>query len=175
MLGLIGLVAAAQLSAPACPIDRAVYRLHGAPAFTAGFARQDKRKAFASDLAFWLKTPKRTFWFSFGASNGYGGTWIATDTDPDRSAASPEPLEIQDPPDGEAPVLIDFDAFASDLAPLRAPPRAGDPPPALLFARGLGAALWYDWVSLAGGDETAVQEQMPAPLFEAAECREEAG
>lgn len=170
MLGLIGLVAAAQLNVPACPIDRVVYRLHDAPAFTAGFARQDKRKAIASDLAFWLKTPKRTYWFSFGASNGYGATWITPDTEPERSAASPEPLAAPDPADGEAPVLIDFDAFAADLAALPSPPQAGDRPPALIFARGLGAALWYDWVALAGGDESAVQEQMPAGLFEPAGC-----
>ena len=55
------LLAAAVPAPPACPIDRAVYRLHGAPAFTAGFARHDRRNAYASDLAFWVRTPSRTY------------------------------------------------------------------------------------------------------------------
>ena len=71
------LLAAAVPSPPACPMERAVYRLHGAPTFTAGFARHDRRNAYASDLAFWVKTPQRTYWFAFGSPNGYGGTFIA--------------------------------------------------------------------------------------------------
>ena len=162
--------AAAQLPAPACPIDRAAYRLNGAPGFTAGFARQDRRKAHASDLALWLKTPRRTYWFSFGSPNGYGGTYIAPDTDPRRSSAAAEPTQLPDPPAGEEPLVIHFDAFGRDLKAFASPPQSSDRPPALLFSRGLGPALWYNWVALAGGDEKAQQESMPTGLFEAAGC-----
>ena len=166
----IAAAAAAQLPAPACPIERAVYRLQGAPAFTAGFARQDRRKAHGSDLSFWLRTPKRTYWFSFGSPNGYGGTYIAPDTDPRRSAAAPEPTELPEPPKGEEPLLIQFDAFARDLKAFDSPPQAANWAPALIFSRGLGPALWYSSVALAGGDEKAEQESMPIGLFQPAGC-----
>src|SRR5436853_118165 len=67
------LLATAVPAPPACPIERARYRLHGAPTFTAGFASQDRRNAAVSDLAFWVRTPARTYWFQFQAPNGHGG------------------------------------------------------------------------------------------------------
>ena len=163
---------AAPLPAPDCPIDRAVYRLNGAPAFTAGFAPQDRRKRFGSDLAFWLSTPKHLYWFSLGSPNGYGGTYLAPDLDPRRAArmdddeerAAAERIEAADMPP------IPFDAFAPDLSAPNGPPQASDPAPALLFARGLGPALWYDWTRAAAGDPRAVQESMPIGLFEPARC-----
>jgi hypothetical protein len=70
---------------------------------------------------------------------------------------------------GEPP-FIPFDAFGPDHAAYESPPNSTTPPPALLFARGLGPALWYEWTALAGGDESAAQESMPIGLFEAAGC-----
>ena len=71
---LTAMVAAAQpLPAADCPIDRAVYRLNGDAAFTAGFARQDRRKSLGSNLAFWLRTPEHLYWFSLGSPNGSSG------------------------------------------------------------------------------------------------------
>jgi len=169
---LLAALASAPLAAPACPIDRAVYRLHGAPEFTAGFARQDRRKSYASDLVLWLRTPSRTYWFSFGSPNGYGGTYLEPDVDP-RLAARMDDEEERDSAQrvsaGE-PMSIQFDAFRPDLAAFESPPQAADRPPALLFARGLGPALWYDTARLAGNDRSAVQESMPIGLFEAAGC-----
>jgi hypothetical protein len=166
-LMLAGLAAAS--AAPACPIEHAVYRLHGAPGFTAGFARQDRRKPTASDLAFWLRTPKRTYWFSFSSPNGYGGTYINPDIDPRRSSAAAEPLDPPALPDDVEPVSIPFDAFAADRSAFEGPPQSKNRAPAFLFARGLGPALWYEPTALAAG-AAAGSESMPIGLLEFARC-----
>lgn len=172
LLMLAALAAAQPLPVPDCAIARTVYRLHGAPEFTAGFARQDRRKVFGSNLVLWLRTPHHTYWFSMRSPNGYGGVYLDPDIDPRRSvrlgddaerdvAARIEALEI--PP-------IAFDLFRVDFSAYETPPQASDPPPALLFGRALGPNLWYDWTRLAGGDARAVQEAMPIGLFEPAGC-----
>lgn len=166
------LLAAAAPAAPACPIDRAVYRLKGDPRFTAGFARQDRRDSGVSDLVLWLNTPRRTYWFAFEAPNGYGGTYLNPELDPRVSVrlsddGERDAAERVEPPE---PLNIEFDAFRSDLAAFKAPPRSTDRPPALLFARGLGPALWYGPSTLAGNDSTAEREGMPIGLFVAAGC-----
>jgi hypothetical protein len=167
----IMLAAAAQLAQPACPIDRQVYRLQGDARFSAGFARLDPRLPHASDLAFWLKTPARTYWFSFHAPNGYGGTIIMPDLDPEAAARSltEDTPELPDGEPGEEPVLIAFDAFRSDLSVYQAPPQVDDPAPARLFARELGPALWYNPAGLAR-DPSAAPEAMPTGMFAPAEC-----
>ena len=166
------LLAASVPAAPACPIDRAVYRLKGDPRFTAGFARQDRRDSGVSDLVLWLNTPKRTYWFGFEAPNGYGGTYLSPELDPRVSIRLSDDAERDaagkmQPPE---PLNIEFDAFRSDLAVFKAPPRSSDRPPALLFARGLGPALWYGTSTLAGNDGAAEQEGMPIGMFVAAGC-----
>ncbi|WP_114951886.1 hypothetical protein [Sphingosinicella terrae] len=157
---------------PDCPIDRAVYRLNGAPQFTAGFARQDRRKQLGSDLALWLRTPEHLYWFSLGSPNGYGGTYLAPDIDPRRAARMDDDEERDTAERIEAADMppLPFDAFRADLSTADGPPQTSDPAPALLFARGLGPALWYDWTRAAAGDPRAVQESMPIGLFEPAGC-----
>ncbi|HYJ83051.1 MAG TPA: hypothetical protein VEW26_09455, partial [Allosphingosinicella sp.] len=59
---------------------------------------------------------------------------------------------------------------AADLSAFEAPPRSSDKPPSLLFARGLGPALWYGPLTLSGNDGTAEQEGMPISLFVPAGC-----
>ena len=170
---LMAAIASAQpLPIPACPIERPVYRLRGSPEFTTGFARQDRRKSLASNLAFWLRTPDHTFWFAMESPNGYGGLYVRPDIDPRRSVrlddeaerAANERIETLDPP------RLPLDAFRADLSAYDNAPQADDPPPALLFARALGPALWYDWTRLGGGDPGALQESMPIGLFEPAGC-----
>jgi hypothetical protein len=166
------LLAAAVPAPPACPIEKAVYRLKGDPKFTAGFARQDRRDSAVSDLVLWLKTPKRTYWFSFGAPNGYGGTYLAPELDPrisvrlsdDKERDSAERMATAEP------LNIEFDAFRADLGAFTAPPQSSDKAPSLLFARGLGPALWYGPSALAGNDPAAEQEGMPIGLFVPAGC-----
>ncbi len=172
LLAAAAMAGAAPLGVPACPIDRAVYRLHGAPEYTAGFLRQDRRKVMASDLVFWLKTPKHVYFFSFASPNGYGGTYIMPDIDPRLAGRMSDDDEVDSTrrARSDEPPSIMFDAFGPDLAALESPPGSTSPPPALLFARGLGPALWYDWTALAGGDESAKQESMPIGQFEPAGC-----
>jgi hypothetical protein len=168
-------LAAAVPSPPACPIERAVYRLHGAPTFTAGFARHDRRNSSASDLAFWVRTPARIYWFSFGSPNGYGGTYISPALDPRRSARlSDDELyaALGRLKAVEEPVSLGFHAFDGGLDALSYPPQADGPPPALIFLPELGRALWYQPVELAGGDASARDEAMPTGFFEPAGCRE---
>jgi hypothetical protein len=170
---LLALLAAVALPAPDCPIDRAVYRLHGAPAFAAGFARHDRRNASASDLAFWVKTAERTYWFAFGSPNGYGGTVLSPALDPRRSAALDDEslYEALDRLKAvEESVSLGFHAFDRELDALDSPPESGSSAPALIFVPDLGRTLWYSPVALAGGDERAREEAMPTGLFEPAGC-----
>jgi hypothetical protein len=166
------LLATAVPASPPCPIEKAVYRLKGDPRFTAGFARQDRRDSGVSDLVLWLNTPKRTYWFAFGAPNGYGGTYLNPELDPRVSVrlSDDEERDAAERMQPAEPLNIAFDAFRPDLGTFEAPPRSSDKPPALLFARGLGPALWYGPATLAGNDPTAVQEGMPIGLFVAAGC-----
>ncbi|MET1109945.1 MAG: hypothetical protein ABWX67_00315 [Allosphingosinicella sp.] len=166
------LLAAAVPAPPACPIEKAVYRLKADARFTAGFARQERRDSSASDLVLWLNTPKRTYWFAFGSPNGYGGTYLVPELDPrisvrlsdDEERAAAERMQPADP------LGLEFDAFAADLSAFQAPPQSSDRPPSLLFARGFGPALWYGPVNLSGNDPTAEEEGMPISLFVAAGC-----
>ncbi|HEX8241734.1 MAG TPA: hypothetical protein VF574_18510 [Allosphingosinicella sp.] len=166
------LLAAAVPAPPACPIERAVYRLQGDVKFTAGFARQDRRDSAVSDLVLWLRTPKRTYWFAFVAPNGYGGTYLTPEIDPRLSVrmSDDEERDAAEKMQRDDPLGLPFDAFTADLEAFQAPPQARDKPPALLFARGLGPALWYGPSSLAGGDEQAKPESMPIGLFRPAGC-----
>ncbi|HEX6376282.1 MAG TPA: hypothetical protein VFZ91_11245 [Allosphingosinicella sp.] len=166
-------LAAAVPTPPACPIERAVYRLHGAPTFAAGFARQDRRNALVSDLAFWVETPTRTYWFAFGMPNGYGGTFISPGLDPRRAADMDDDEEheaLARPRAVEEPVSLGFHAFDSGLGALPYPPQADTPAPALIFVPDLGRTLWYRPVELAGGDPAARDEAMPTGFFEPAGC-----
>lgn len=166
------IAAAALLDAPSCPIERAVYRLQEAGDYSAGFARQDRRKAHASDLVFWLNTPRRTYWFSFGSPNGYGGTYISPDVDPRAAArmSDEEEREATGRATAGETLVIPFDAFGPDLKAYETPPQSTDPAPARLFARGLGPALWYESVRLSGNDESAEPESMPIGMFAPAGC-----
>jgi hypothetical protein len=170
---LLAFLAAAALPAPDCPIESAVYRLHGAPAFTAGFARHDRRNSSASDLAFWVRSPGRTWWFAFGSPNGYGGTFIAPALDPRRSAALDDDslyAALDRLKSVEEPVSLGFHAFDRELGALDSPPASATAAPALIFVPDLGRALWYSPTALAGGDEKAREEAMPTALFEPAGC-----
>lgn len=166
------LLAAAVPAPPACPIEKAVYRLKGDSKFTSGFARQERRDSSASNLVWWLKTPKRTYWFAFGSPNGYGGTYLTPELDP-RISVRLSDDEERDAAERMQPaeaLAIKFDAFRADLSAFGSPPQSRDRPPSLIFARDLGPALWYGPSSLAGNDSTAESEGMPIGLFVPAGC-----
>ncbi|WP_066798706.1 hypothetical protein [Sphingomonas soli] len=173
---------AQKLDAPQCAIDKARYALKGAPEYTAGFTRLAHGRA-TSDLLFWIKTPKRTFWFGFESPNGYGGTWLAPsvsaellDAEDVREGGEP-PQAIRDweasvEEAGEPDPLqnITFDAFRPDLAAYESPPQSSDPAPARIFLRGIGQALWYSWRWAAAGDPKAEQESIPTAMWEPSGC-----
>lgn len=148
--------APAPAAAAACPIDRQVYVLDGAPQFTAGF---DRPEGPPDTLSFWLKTPERTYRFGFVSPNGYGGVVIV-----------PEQREEDAGGEEADPASIEFDAFGPDLKHRYDAPLAGGEPPAFIFIRRLGPALWYDPVGLSGGDRNAKPESMPIGMFRPGAC-----
>ena len=123
---------------------------------TAGFEPQIRQTSYASELVFWLKTPKQVYWFAFNSPNGYGGTFISPDVDPGRIRlmseaerdADEDSRRLADSARGTEALSLDFDAFRPDLTVYEAPPQRSDRAPARLFARGLGPALWYSPQSL---------------------------
>jgi hypothetical protein len=172
------------LDAPACPPLKAVYQLQGAEEYTAGFGKRGHPPA-VSDLMFWVRTPRRTYWFAFASPNGVGGTWIVPTVAPEVhdaedageegepapairnwKASQPEPEAPHDPLQN-----ITFDAFARDLAIFASPPQSTDRAPARIFLRGLGQALWYSWSWAAAGDPAAQQDSIPTAMWEPKECR----
>ena len=157
-----------------CPVDRAVYHLltgsFDPPAFSAGFAKQDPRKAERYDLVFWLKTPKRTYFFSFSEPDWHDGPFITPDLDPKRSAKMNDwELEFQADQLSRDRRPIEFDTFSPELYNWRVPALT-NPPPALIFVRGLSRELWHHPDHLAVGNDPAEQEEMPIGLFVLSEC-----
>ena len=156
----------------ACPVDRAVYHLRTDPTFTAGFARQDPRKAERYDLVFWLKTPKRTYWFAFSEPRRFegGGPVISPEIDPKRAAGMDDyRLEYETKRMSEDALELAFDSFSPELYDWGIP-AVINPPPALIFARGLAETLRDRPDRLSGGDHRAEAETMPNGLFLLTEC-----
>lgn len=121
----------------------------------------------ASQLYFRLRTPQRAWWFTFSAAQGYGGLtlWPVSDpTTPGAAADGPRELETndQEPPIGIHPLRRNFEV-------LEQAPQLGAEAPEVLFAPGLGAALWYRPEQLAG-DSQARREWMPRGVFEQVAC-----
>jgi hypothetical protein len=154
-----------------CPVDRAVYHLRQDPGFTAGFARQDPRKAERYDLVFWLKTPKRTYWFSFSEPRRLegGGPIIRPEIDPARAAKMDDFSLQYEAERMSGDLALEFDAFSPELYDWGIPALM-NPPPALIFARGLAETLRDRPDKLAGGDHRAEAESMPSGLFLLSEC-----
>jgi hypothetical protein len=158
-----------------CPIERAVYHLRIAPEFTAGFALQDPRKAQRYDLVFWLKTPKRTYFFSFHEPRWnegdylHEGAYIVPDIDPKRAAKLDDYSVMEHPDWIRRAEPIAFDTFSPEMYAWRVP-HSGNPAPPLIFARGIGPLLWREPDLLTAGDGRAEQEEMPLGIFELAAC-----
>jgi len=156
-----------------CPVDRAVYRLRSAMEadFTAGFTRQDPRKADRYDLVFWLKTPKRTYFFSFSEPRRFegGGPMISPEIDPKQAAGMNEYSLEYETERVRGHLSIEFDAFGPELYDWGVPAII-NPPPALIVARGLAESLRDRPHALSGGDYRAEAEEMPSGLFLLSEC-----
>jgi hypothetical protein len=153
-----------------CSAERALYTLNSDPAFTAGFIPALHSASMASNLYFWIKSPQRTYWFTFAVSNGYSGITLGPVGDPYVAAGD-------DPDNG--PVEIDVGEFSrrdmriypmrSDMTVLDTPPSAGDPPPPAMFAPEMGTTLWYDVRSVTL-DATAQRDSMDRGVFLHTSC-----
>ncbi|MEA3065144.1 MAG: hypothetical protein QOJ27_1590 [Sphingomonadales bacterium] len=156
-----------------CPADRAVYHLRTGmeTEFTAGFARQDPRKAGRYDLVFWLRTPLRTYFFSFSEPQRFegGGPFISPEFDPKRAAAMDDHQLEYETGRVRGELALEFDTFSPELYEWGVPAIV-NPPPALIVARGLARALRERPHELAGGDYRAEPEIMPSGLFLLSEC-----
>ena len=159
-----------------CPADRAVYRLRTGmeAAFTAGFARQDPRKAERYDLVFWLKTPLRTYYFSFSDPHRleWGGPYISPDIDPKRAANMDDYRLEYETEEVRGKLSLEFDTFSPELYEWGIPSSI-NPAPALIVSRGLAWELRHRPHLLSGGDYQAQSEEMPSGLFLLSECAAE--
>lgn len=176
-LTLLAAPAAAQETAsdqPACPAERAVYTLNSDPAFTAGFIPARHHASMASNLYFWIKSPERTYWFTFGIGNGYtgislgpvGDPYVAADGDPDNG-----PMTIE--PDQSSYAYLRIYPMQRDLTVIENPPNAADPAPDAMFAPEIGTLLWYAPRD-ATLDETAERDPMNRGVFIRSGCLEKA-
>lgn len=159
---------------PSCPAERAVYTLKSDPAFSAGFIPAKHHASTASNLYFWIMSPQRTYWFTFGTGVGYtgislgpvGDPYVADGGDPDNG-----PVVIE--PDETSHRSLHIYPLKRDLTVLENPPSAGDPAPDALFAPEIGSVLWYSPrdVTL---DETAERDPMARGVFLRSGCLDEA-
>jgi hypothetical protein len=153
-----------------CPAERAVYALNSDPAFTAGFIPAKHYASMASNLYFWIKSPQRTYWFTFGIGNGYtgislgpvGDPYVAADGDPDNG-----PVTIE--PDESSHRYLRIYPMQRDLTVLENPPNAGDRSPDAMFAPEIGTLLWYA-PRAATLDETAERDVMDRGVFVRSGC-----
>lgn len=163
------LIAAAMLSGVSrCPAEQAHYRLRGT-AVTAGFTQQRYQINYASKLFFWIRTPGgRRWWFSMNAPNGTGGVFLTPDVDATKITPGDRDIESAAVPND--PIEVDFDTFDRRYNVTNNPPQLGDPAPAHLFARGLGALLWYNPIGAANGDKAAKASAIPIAMFDLTGC-----
>ncbi|MBL8579438.1 MAG: hypothetical protein JNK47_19725 [Mesorhizobium sp.] len=158
----------------ACAAEQATYTLKSNPAFSAGFIPAKHFASTPSNLYFWIKSPQRTYWFTFGVGVGYtgislgpvGDPYVADGGDPDNG-----PVVIE--PDDTSSRSLRIYPMQRDFTVLENPPNAGDPAPDVWFAPEIGSVLWYSPrdVTL---DETAERDPMERGVFIRTGCLKEA-
>lgn len=183
----LGALALGLLSAPAlaedCPAERAVYAMHSADDgdFRVQLLPSLHMASVASDLYLKLTTPRRDYWFSFTASNGYGGITVMPVSDPYAADAKENgPRDLLEPSydaeegiDSELLSQLRFFAMDDQLGVLDDPPRMGEAAPPYLMMPDLGMALWYNFLYLSE-DREDTSDTMPRGVFKFAECLTEA-
>jgi hypothetical protein len=164
--GYVPAPAAAALAA--CPSERAVYRLKGDPTYSATLVPARHHASAVSQLYLRVASPARSWWFTFGATQGYGGLFLDPVTDPTAPAAAPDgPRKLVQ---AEREYPISFYPMTRSLDVLDVAPQAQQPAPEAFFIPHLGPMLWYNPVALSG-DRNAKAETMPRSLFIQSECR----
>lgn len=157
-----------------CSTERAIYTLNSDPAFTAGFIPAKHFASMASNLYFWINSPQRTYWFTFGIGNGYtgislgpaGDPYVAADGDPNNGPVTIEPDQSSYP-------YLRIYPMQRDLTVLENPPNAADPAPDAMFAPEIGTLLWYAPRD-ATLDEAAERDPMNRGIFIRTGCLETA-
>lgn len=181
--GLVTLVAGAsapafaQAAASDCPAERARYTLMEDASFTAGFRAAE----YGSDLYLFITSPKRTYWFTMGASMGHGGTHVSPIADPalatDPDQGPPQllaRLDSDDPASAER-IRGNLGFYVFDAALQSSPlPFKGEPAPRLLFAPELTSLMWYEAAVLTGSDGYVDPDSMPRAFFAFSACEPEA-
>ena len=164
------------LAAEDCPAERTLYALTGEEGrFEIGFLPSLHYASMASDLYLFLRTPQRSYWFTFSVSNGYGGMTLLPVTDPHRSDAQPDgprqllELGADDPEALDVIESLRFYAMDEDFTFWFDPPNAGDPAPAYIMVPEIGLALWYGPSRLTD-DPAAERDPMPRGVFQRVDC-----
>jgi hypothetical protein len=137
-------IKAEAVATASCPIDKAVYTQPDTKDVTAGFGLQRERSNYASDLVFYVKNSKKTYWFGFSMPNGYGGPYIRRQIDPKLVKPAKDGETPDDSLPGEgADAEMNWDAFDAKFVNLEAVPQSSDPAPAYFFSAQLGPHFWY--------------------------------
>ncbi len=171
-------VFAPAVRADECPAERALYELTTEDGrFEVSFLRAKHQASMASDLYLVLKTPQRSYWFTFSVSNGYSGMTLTPVTDPGRADAAPDgPRELidffsEDPEDLDVLRALRFYAMDEDFTFWFEPPNAGDSAPMYVMVPEIGLALWYSAGKLTE-DPEADRDPMPRGVFVPDFCRD---
>jgi hypothetical protein len=171
-LALFALAACEGLGAAAtgapCPAERATYRLKSDPAFTARFVPALHHASVASRLYLGVRSPRRQWWFVFGASQGYGGLFVEPVSDPTLASAREDgPKRLGG--EADAAAVMAFLPMTRSLDLLPDAPQPGEAAPDAFLVPDLGSRLWYDPVGLAG-DPEARPEAMKQGIFVRSGC-----
>lgn len=173
---VLAFMSSPALAADECPAERALYALTSEEGrFEVGFVRSRNHASMASNLYLFLRTPQRTYWFTFSVSNGYSGMTLIPVTDPSRSDAEPDgPKELidlgtDDPEALDTLRALRFYAMDEDFTFWFEPPNEGDPAPAYLMVPEIGLALWY-FAGRLTDDPAADRDPMPRGMFLTEAC-----
>jgi hypothetical protein len=131
-----------------CRSERASYRLKTDPSFTARFVPALHHASVATRLYLRVTSRRRSWWFVFGSSQGYGGLFVEPVTDPTLpSAREAGPKRLGE---GEEPAPMAFYPMTRALDVLASAPQPGEAAPDAFFIPEFGQRLWYDPASLSG-------------------------
>jgi len=181
-IGALALLSACAANAADCPTERAVYQMTGEEGtFRVQLLPSLHMASAASDLYLQLTTPRRSYWFTFSASNGYGSIAVLPVSDPSaESAKESGPRDLLEPGydpeegiDGELLARLHFFTMDKDLQVSGNPPQSGESAPPYLMMPDIGAALWYDYQYLTE-DSDDTSDSMPRGVFKLADCLDEA-
>ena len=181
-ISALALLSASAASAADCPAERAVYEMTGEEGpFRVQLLPSLHMASAASDLYLQLTTPRRSYWFTFSASNGYGSIAVLPVSDPYADSTKESgPRDLLEPSydaeegiDGELLARLHFFALDEDLRVFESPPQSGEPAPPYLMMPDIGAALWYDFQYLTE-DTGDTSDTMPRGVFKLARCLDRA-